>query len=147
MILHCVNFNQWIFMILLNQNLPVSECVYSPLVLRWLVHFNYRQGEVASGTHHLQIRVIPLQSVLGHTAELIGTHINANAYSREIQSYLNFLKNVFFSVICVNNSSFDLPYLFGMGGRRRVQGYCFVVTFLLGIWIFKIIMMVGGGRG
>lgn len=39
-----------------------------------------------SGAHHLQIRVLPLQSVLGHTAELIGTHINANAYSREIQS-------------------------------------------------------------
>lgn len=35
----------------------------------------------------------------------------------------------------------------GRGRRRRVQGYCFVVTFLLGIWIFKIIMMVGGGRG
>nr|XP_034327602.1 uncharacterized protein C12orf29 homolog [Crassostrea gigas] len=39
------------------------------------------QGEVVSGAHHLQIRVLPLQSVLGHTAELIGTHINANAYN------------------------------------------------------------------
>lgn len=88
MILHCVNFNQWIFMILLNQNLTVQLYLnfFSPLVLRWLVHFNYRQGEVVSGAHHLQIRVLPLQSVLGHTAELIGTHINANAYSKEIQS-------------------------------------------------------------
>lgn len=51
-----------------------------------MLHFHYRQGEVVSGAHHLQIRVLPLQSVLGHTAELIGTHINANAYSREIQS-------------------------------------------------------------